>query len=251
MLRIYPLVVLLFSLFGIMGCATTATPEQAALIAQKPMITDPLEPINRSMYNFNKTVDTVLIKPLAQGYRAITPDEVRTGVGNFFLNVDEVPVFANKVLQARFKEAGVTIGRFAINTTVGVLGLFDVASKWGMERQQGDFGQTLYVWGVKRSPYIVLPILGPTTIRDGVGKGIDYYLGLWDLASADVQLAAYGLYAVHIRSNYLDQAEVLKTAFDEYAFVRDIYIQQRVGVLLRKQGVTDWDEDLIDEHMVY
>jgi phospholipid-binding lipoprotein MlaA len=244
------ILILLLSL-SLFGCATTATPEQAARIAAEPIITDPFEPFNRAMYGLNKNLDKAIVKPVAEGYRAVTPAQVRTSVGNFFSNIEEVPVFANKVLQAKFKEAGNTLRRFAVNTTLGVLGLFDVATKMGIDREQGDFGQTLYVWGVKSSPYLVLPVLGPTTMRDGLGKLPDYYLGLWDFTSLEVQIAAYALMAVNVRSTYLDQEDILKSAFDEYAFVRDIYIQRRESTLKGQNDITDWDEDLINEHEVY
>ncbi|HLF66858.1 MAG TPA: VacJ family lipoprotein [Gammaproteobacteria bacterium] len=232
------------------GCATTASPEQAAAIAKKPMITDPFEPFNRTMYSFNKGLDTVLVKPIAEGYEAITPAPVRNSVGNFFTNIEEISVFVNKVLQARFTEAGTTAARFTVNSTVGVLGLFDMATRMGIEKTQADFGQTLYTWGIKRSAYLVLPVLGPTTVRDGIpGKAMDYYLSVWDFTPLEVQIAAFGLYAIHVRSTYLAQEDIIASAFDEYAFVRDIYIQRREVILKGSNDVTDWDQDLINEHL--
>lgn len=244
------ILIILLSL-GLFGCASTATPEQAAAFAAQPLITDPFEPFNRSMYSVNKRLDTVLLKPLAQGYTAVTPAPVRASVGNFFANIEEVSVFVNKILQARFKEAGNTAGRFTINTTLGFLGLSDVATKMGIEREQADFGQTFYMWGIKRSPYLVLPMLGPTTAREGVGKVPGYLVSVWDFTAWEVQTAAFGLMAVDMRARYLDQTDVLDSAFDEYTFVRDIYIQQREATLLGRTDVTDWDEDLINEHEVY
>lgn len=240
---------IVFFSFGLFGCATTATPEQAASFAQKPIITDPLEPFNRTMYGVNKRLDSAIVKPLAQGYRAITPAPVRSSVTNFFANIEEISVFVNKILQARFKEAGVTAGRFAINTTVGVLGLFDVAAnKLNIHEEQADFGQTMYVWGVKRSEYLVLPILGVSTVRDTAGKAPDYLFGVWDYTPLEVQIIAYALMSINLRAIYLDQEDILKSAFDEYAFVRDIYIQQRTAFLTGKTDVTDWDEELINEY---
>jgi phospholipid-binding lipoprotein MlaA len=235
----------------VFGCASTATPEQAAAFADEPMITDPFEPFNRTMYSFNKGLDTVVLKPIAQGYVEITPPKVRNSVESFFGNIEEISVFVNTVLQARFEDAGITAARFAINSTLGVLGLFDVAANWGIEEEQGDFGQTFYEWGVKRSAYLVLPVLGPTTGREGVGKVPGYFFSVWDFTAWEVQMAAFGLMAVDLRSQYLDQEEILKNAFDEYSLVRDIYIQQRETFLTGTEDVTDWDEDLINEHEAY
>ncbi|MFA6037060.1 MAG: VacJ family lipoprotein [Legionellales bacterium] len=234
------------------GCASTATPEQAAAFAQEPMITDPYEPFNRAMYGLNKNLDSVLVKPLAQGYVAVTPPKVRESVGNFFGNIEEISVFVNTVLQARFADAGKTAARFAINSTLGILGIFDVAAvNMDLEEAQGDFGQTFYVWGIKRSAYLVLPVLGPTTGREAVGKVPGYFFSVWDFTPWEVQIAAFGLMAIDVRSQYLDQEEILSSAFDEYSLVRDIYIQQREDFLSGQEDVTDWDEDLINEHEVY
>lgn len=233
------------------GCATTSSPEQAAQFAEEPLITDPFEPFNRSMYNFNKVLDTILVKPVAEGYVAVVPATARESVDNFFGNIEEVSVFVNTILQGRFEDAGITATRFAINSTIGIFGLFDVAEKWGMPEKQGDFGQTFYTWGIKRTAYLVLPVLGPTTGREGVGKVPGYFFSVWDLTEFEVQVAAFGLMAIDLRSQYLNQEEILANAFDEYTLVRDIYIQQRETFLKGTQDVTDWDEDLINEHEVY
>ncbi len=248
---IYPTILIVIFSLTLLGCATTRTPEQAAAFAKKPLITDPYEPFNRAVFKVNKGLDTVLVKPLAKGYRAVTPAPVRTSIGNFFANIEEVSVFANTVFQARFDDAGTTVGRFAINSTLGVLGLFDVASEMGLEHQQADFGQTFYTWGIKRSAYLMLPLLGPSTVREGVGKVPGYLFSVWDFAPADVQIIAFGLMALDGRSRFLDQEELLNTAFDEYTLIRDIYIQQRSRFLLGNEDVTDWDEDLINENEDY
>lgn len=242
--------IILLSL-SVFGCASTATPEQASAFAQEPMITDPLEPFNRTMYGLNKGLDTVLVKPIAQGYVAVVPAKGRKSIANFFENIEQVSVFVNTVLQARFEDAGMTASRFFVNSTFGVLGLFDVAGYWGIPEPQADFGQTFYSWGIKRTIYLVLPGLGPTTGREGVGKVPGYFFSVWDFTPWEVQTAAFGLMAVDIRSQYLNQEDILKNAFDEYTLVRDIYIQQRETFLTGREDVTDWDEDLINEHEVY
>lgn len=244
-------ILILVLTLALYGCASTATPEQAAAFAQKPMITDPYEPFNRAMYGLNKNLDSALVKPLAEGYVAVTPAKVRESVGNFFGNIEEISVFVNTVLQARFADAGKTAARFAINSTLGILGIFDVADvNMGLKEAQGDFGQTFYVWGIKRSAYLVLPVLGPTTGREAVGKIPGYYFSVWDFAPWQIEVPAFALMAVNVRSQYLDQEELLGSAFDEYSLVRDIYIQQREA-FLTGQDVLDWDEDLINEHEVY
>lgn len=241
--------ILVLSLVFLGGCASTATPEQAKLSAQRPLITDPYEPFNRFTYGMNKGLDTILVKPLAQAYDAVTPTPVQKSVNNFFGNIEEIPVFINTVLQGRFEDAGITASRFAINSTLGILGLFDVARvNMGIDEEQADFGQTFYSWGIKRSAYLVLPVLGPSTVRDSLGKVPDYFIGVWDFTPFEAQIIAYGLMAVSTRASYLSQEEILGAAFDEYALVRDIYIQQRKTFLLGTADVTDWDEDLINEH---
>ncbi len=246
-LKLIFLIALSFSLFG---CATTSTPEQAAQFAREPIITDPFESFNRTMYGLNKNLDTAVVKPVAEAYVAVTPAPVRSSITNFFANIEEIPVFINTVLQARFTDAGVTAGRFAINTTLGLLGLFDVATNhMGIEERQADFGQTFYVWGIKHSAYLVFPVLGPSTVRDTAGKVPDYFIGVWDFAPLEVQILAYGLRAVNKLSTYLEQEDKLKYAFDEYSFMRDIYIQQREAFLKGNDDVLDWDEDLINENV--
>ena len=140
----------LLSILILVGCATTDKTG-----ATRPI--DPLEPLNRKIYGFNSNVDTYVARPIALGYRAITPQPVRTGLYNFFANFNDVPITFNKLLQFEFKEAGISASRFVLNSTLGVFGLIDVAGYSNIEKQQADFGQTLGLWGIKYSPYIVLP----------------------------------------------------------------------------------------------
>src|SRR5450755_209098 len=136
---------------------------------------DPWERYNRAAYAFNDTVDRAVLKPVARGYKAATPDVVRQGVGNFFGNLSDIPTVANDVLQGQFKSAATHVGRVAINSTFGLLGLVDLATRMGMERQRADFGQTLGVWGLDSGPYLVLPLLGPSSVRDTAGLGVDFF----------------------------------------------------------------------------
>ena len=145
------------------GCATNGDPR------------DPFEPLNRGIYKFNDGADALVIKPAAQFYEAIVPQFMRTGVGNFFSNLNDVIVALNSLLQGKFSQAGADVARLAVNTTVGVLGLFDFATGMGLEKHDEDFGQTLGYWGIGDGPYIVLPILGPSNLRDTVGWVGDYF----------------------------------------------------------------------------
>lgn len=135
---------------------------------------DPAEGLNKELYKFNAVLDEYLLLPIVDAYVYVTPEFLRNRVSNFFLNVGEFNNFTNAVLQARVEEAGITLGRFGINTTVGVLGTFDVATDWGLMRQPNDFGKTLGRYGVGPGPYIVIPFLGPSNLRDATGIVADY-----------------------------------------------------------------------------
>ena len=134
---------------------------------------DPWEGFNRRMYYFNAKADEYVLLPVVAGYKAVTPDILEIGISNFFSNLGEIPVFFNALLQAKPTVAAETFGRFAVNTTVGIFGLFDVATPSGLDEQNEDFGQTLGVWGIDAGPYLVLPLLGPSSLRDATGSAID------------------------------------------------------------------------------
>jgi phospholipid-binding lipoprotein MlaA len=154
--------------------ACLAMPQRAQ--AQE-YVYDPYEHFNRRMFAVHEAIDKAVLEPVARGYRAITPRPLRTGVGNFLSNLTSPVIFANDVLQGRFKRAGTTAARFGVNTTIGVLGFFDPAhAMLGLEHHDGDFGQTLAVWGVKSGPYLFIPVLGPTNLRDGAGQLVDLAL---------------------------------------------------------------------------
>src|SRR5512146_115786 len=144
------------------GCASAGNPR------------DPLEPINRGIYHFNDTVDHVLFKPAAEVYRGVLPQFVRTGVSNFFSNINDVIVALNNLLQGKFLNAASDVGRIAVNSTAGLLGVIDVATEVGLEKHNEDFGQTLGYWGIGDGPYLVLPFLGPSDLRDSLGLLVDF-----------------------------------------------------------------------------
>ena len=197
---------------------------------------DPLEPLNREIFDFNLKADRYVIKPIAQGYVAAVPEFMRTGVRNFLDHLNAPVVFANLLLQAEFKRAGITALRFFANTMVGFGGVGDPAAGAGLEKQTGDFGQTLFVWGVPDGPYLMLPIFGPSNPRDTAGSAVDGFLidpnpmgylfegnnkTYWSLGR---QFAD----GIDKRSRVLDELEqVEKTSIDFYAQIRSLWRQKR------------------------
>ncbi len=201
---------------------------------------DPWEGFNRGVYKFNDGVDRFFLKPVAQGYQAITPDPVEDGISNVFSNLYEVRNIINDVLQWKWGQAANDTGRFLVNSTVGVVGLFDVAQHIGMPENDGgeDFGQTLAVWGVGSGPYIVIPFLGPSTLRDGAGIPVDTQIdiiGYIDHVPTRNSIWATGF--VDKRAGLLE-AEKLMSG-DRYTFMRDAYLQHREYLI--NDGVVEDD----------
>ncbi len=220
--RLFGTLVSLLLLALLAGCASlpngTADPN------------DPLESYNRTMYHINEQVDQSLVKPVAQGYRAITPDFFRTGVSNFFNNITDLATVFNDLFQGKGTQGLADGERFMINTTVGLLGLIDVATPSGLPRHREDFGQTMAVWGWDSSTYLVLPFLGPSTVRDTLGLVGDYpeslYANLHTTLTKDTEV--YAFEALNTRTNLLGATNLLDTAaLDPYAFLRDAYLQRR------------------------
>ncbi len=212
----YLLVTILFALM-LSGCASTAN-------------NDPLEGINRGIYKFNDVADKAVIKPVAGAYKAVLPSPVRSGVNNFFGNLSTFVSVINDILQFKFDKAAEGAGRFVINTTFGIAGLVDVASMDGIEQRKEDFGQTLGHWGVGSGPYIVLPFLGPSNIRDTTGLVVDSMafdpLGYVD--DPATRNSAYALKFLDKRAQLLPGSDLLdEAALDPYAFMRDAYSQRR------------------------
>lgn len=202
----------------ISGCASTS---------QNP--DDPFEPYNRAMFGFNETVDKVAIRPLAEGYDKVAPLPVRTGVGNFFGNVGDLWISLNNLLQGKPAEALNDAGRVLINSTVGILGVFDVASEMGFDKHDEDFGQTLGVWGVGEGAYFVVPFFGPRTLRDTVVLPVDLAGDdVWAIESVATRNALTGLRLIHTRAALLGVDKTLEEGtLDKYAYARDFYLQQR------------------------
>ena len=189
-------------------------------------INDPFEDLNRDIFVFNEKLDEKILKPTALVYRKVTPQFARTGVTNFFNNLEEIDTTINQVLQGEIKYAFNDAGRFVINTTIGLFGLIDIASKMGLEKHEEDFGQTLGVWGISSGPYIMLPILGPSNPRDLLSRPISSFLsGTFAMEDNDVKFTLVGIDALETRERLLD-AETLIIG-DKYMFVKDAYVQSR------------------------
>jgi phospholipid-binding lipoprotein MlaA len=207
---------------------------------------DPWESWNRGVYKVNDKLDRAVLKPVAVGYVHHVPSPIRTGVRNFFSNIGTVRTMINDALQGKFKAAGNDLGRFALNTTVGVGGLFDPASSAGLDRNNEDFGLTLGHWGVHAGPFLELPLLGPSDLRDGPSKIADYFSN--PLHYVDNDWVDYGLdvpWAIDARADLLSLDATIQQAFDPYAFIRDAYLARR-AYLVSDGKVQEQEEPLVD-----
>ncbi|MEM7251764.1 MAG: VacJ family lipoprotein [Pseudomonadota bacterium] len=211
--------------------------------AMAPKKEDPYENFNRQVYKLNKTVDTAIVKPIAVTYQTITPEFVDKGVTNFFGNIGELSNTLLNALQADFDGAVNSATRLAVNTTVGVAGIFDVASNMGIERDVEDVGQTLGKWGLAEGNYVVLPLLGPSTMRDTAGLVGDFFLDPVKMP------ALQALRAIDMRADFNNMEKVVESvAIDEYEFVREAYLQRRRFKLFDGVPPADaWDE--LEEEM--
>lgn len=189
---------------------------------------DPLESINRPIFTFNEKLDTYVAQPVARGYVRAVPTFIRTGVSNFFVNLTYPSVVVNGLLQGKFAQSARDGGRFLLNTTVGLAGVMDAAALMGIEAHNEDFGQTLGYWGVGQGWYLMLPILGPTTNRDGIGQVADGYANPLAYTDDDYGWPLYALSAVDARAALLGAEGLLAQQFDRYAFVRGAYLQRRL-----------------------
>jgi phospholipid-binding lipoprotein MlaA len=190
---------------------------------------DPLEGYNRGVHKFNTVVDDALFKPIAKGYKAITPEPVDRGVTNFFNNIADVNSAVNNLFQFKLSRFGSDLGRVAVNSTVGILGLFDVATNMGLPSYKEDFGQTFGYWGDVDSPYLVVPLLGPSTVRDSVGRVGDALVDPFFSVNKDrVYWGFVALRVIDQRADLLTAGKILEeAAVDPYSFVRDAFLQRR------------------------
>ncbi len=219
------------------GCASTQE------LTNDP--SDPWEGLNRRVYSFNDALDRAFLIPAATGYRAVAPEFVEDGVNNFFSNLSDVGVAFNNTLQFKFLDAASDLGRIIVNSTIGLLGFFDVASNMGLVKHNEDFGQTLGYWGMGTGPYVMLPLFGPSNLRDGPGRVVDSLV--WPPSWADIKTSERnGLFVmntINTRANLLqleEKAEELSR--DRYVFIRDAYMDNRE--FLVNDGEVSADEDL-------
>ncbi len=229
----------LLLLTALVGCATTGGNPH-----------DPLEGYNRAMFGFNEGVDKAIIKPVASGYKTVMPEFARTGVTNFFSNLRDVWIGVNNILQGKVGAGASDFGRFGINTTIGLLGLFDIASNAGFEKHNEDFGQTLGRWGVGSGAYVVLPILGPSSVRDGLSLLAVDWRGdpLWYVGNIPTRNELVGVRLVDGRANLLDVGRLAEeAALDHYAYIRDAYLQRRRNLIYDGNPPPEPDPDKTSE----
>ncbi len=216
--------------------------KNTSILDKTPEAQDPWETLNRSTFAFNETFDKYLLSPLAKGYRLILPSEIRLGIRNFLSNLSEPWTTINSALQGDLKNTGNTLARFVINSTIGILGIFDVAKEIGFEKQKEDFGQTLAIHGVGPGPYLVLPFLGPSTLRDAVGKVTSLFADPVTLALERndkdqwiwIGMAVKG---IDFREQNLEKIDNLNaTSVDFYATLRSLYLERRSS-MIRNQKV--------------
>lgn len=216
------LILLILAMLG-SGCSTVQVADER----------DPWEGFNRSMYTFNDHFDRIIFKPIATGYEKVVPTPVNNSISNFFSNLDDVVVLVNDILQLKFEQTLSDFGRLTFNTTFGLFGLFDVATSMDLPKHNEDFGQTLGRWGVGSGPYLVLPILGPSTLRDGAALPVDWQVDpLLRVSDDETRWGAVALKAVDTRAGLLRASRILDTAaLDPYVFMRDAYLQRRKNLV--------------------
>jgi phospholipid-binding lipoprotein MlaA len=190
---------------------------------------DPLEGFNRAVYKFNDAADRYVMKPIAEGYDKVVPTPVDKGITNFFSNIEDLIITANDIFQGKFQQGLTDFARFLANTTVGVGGLFDVATSGGMVKHNEDFGQTLGAWGFNTGPYLVLPLLGPSNVRDGIGLGFNALA--WPityLGNLGIQTGLATIRTIDARADLLEATDILKeAALDPYVYIREAFLQRR------------------------
>lgn len=245
----HALIVIAFfaALGGLSACATTDASDEGA----EKVAYDPFEKMNRKLFSFNRAVDKVALKPVAQGYKKFIPAPVRHSLTNFFSNMTTPRSALNNFLQGKPKRGFSELGRFLFNSTLGIGGLFDVAGAGGMERYDESFGETLSVWGVPDGPYIVLPIWGPNMASDVFALPVDYYSDIWThYDNSSVKSKVWGLRIVDIRYRLLSAESVLEESQDPYITLREAYRQNRTFRRYDGNPPNDeayYDDELFDE----
>ena len=231
--------VVVLVVFSILGCASAPSSQDI------PADIDPFEDFNRAIFKFNDGLDWLILKPVAKGYRYVAPEFFEDGISNFFDNLLEVPSLINSGLQGKGGKALIHTGRFLVNSTIGLLGFIDVAQNLGLKKlDEEDFGQTLGVWGLGSGPYLVLPFLGPSTVRDGLSIPVDYYTQPVNYIDHDQTRNTLRLTnLVSTRAELLDAEKLISG--DKYIFIRDSYLQRR-QFLIKDGEVEDTFGDSLD-----
>jgi len=221
------------------GCATTSGEPQEAQW-------DPIEPVNRGVFKFNRTADKLVLRPIAKGYQTVAPVPIRRSVGHFFYNLEMPIVFVGDMLQAKPQAAGQDALRFLINSTIGIGGLLDVATKLGIDKNREDFSQTFASWGAGDGPYLMVPLLGPYTFRHGVGRLLDLLLHpLYHYEDSSVRDKLWALNIIDIREGLIGADAALDNALDPYLALRDAYYQNRRSLIY--DGDPPLDDELFEE----
>lgn len=227
--------------------ACASSPEVAGGDAQVRSAADPWEPLNRGIYAVNDGLDSVTLKPLAKGYKIIAPGFVRRGISNFFANLGTPLNIINNFLQGKGRDALSDTARLVMNSTIGIGGLFDPAKSAGLEPHDEDFGQTLAKWGVPDGPFVMLPILGPRTLRDAIAYPLDIFFDpLFHYSNSSVRDKLWILQGIHIRARLLAAESTIDSSFDPYITIREAYLQHREYLIYDGDPPED-DDDLFDE----
>jgi phospholipid-binding lipoprotein MlaA len=206
------------------GCASTGEERDPR---------DPWEGLNRGVYKFNDTFDEYLARPVARAYVKVLHQEIRTRIGNFFSNLQDPLISVNNILQGKFEEGVNDFARFAFNSTIGLFGIHDVASEMGLEKHNEDFGQTFGRWGAGAGPYLVLPVLGSSTVRDGIGLGLDWTLDpMSEIRPINLRNSLVVTRGINLRADLLEASRILEeAALDRYVFQRDAFLQRRRSLI--------------------
>jgi phospholipid-binding lipoprotein MlaA len=229
---------------AVTGCAGTGgAPSADQAAAAEEDFNDPLEDVNRAIFDFNQTVDRNVLVPVAKAYRTVLSDPLRDSVRDFLVNLRAPLIFANDTLQGDFRRAGDTAARFVINSTIGMAGLVDVAGRWGIPYHEQDLGLTFGTWGIPEGPYLIIPVLGPSNIRDAAGQAAEGFGDPWNLLVTGNPWTLYwipfvrgGVSGIDQRSRYIESlADIERTSLDYYATIRSLYRQRRAALIRHEQ----------------
>jgi phospholipid-binding lipoprotein MlaA len=241
-----PLYSILLAVLVSAGCAASPAAVEDEEQSGVESSSDPWEPVNRPVFRFNRGVDRATLKPIATGYEKVIPSFMRNGVRNFSRNLRGPRNILNNFLQGKGTDGFSETGRFVVNSTIGVLGLVDVAARIGLESHREDFGQTLAVWGVPEGPYVMVPLAGPQTLRDVFAFPLDVLADpLWHYENDSVRYALYALRFIDLRAGFLATDDLLEEAFDPYVRLREAYLQNRRYEIY--DGNPPVDDDFYDD----